>query len=166
PLWQGVGGRAPPGLAPARRSPAGLAARAVAVADFNGDGVPDLAVANLSNPGTVSILLASGGGYLAPVDYYAGFAPTDVIAADFNGDNIQGLVVVNYASSNNVFVLKGNGNGTFQLSVSYTVADSPWAVVAGDFDADDDLDLATANYYGQNVSILRNAGDGTFTSAG
>src|SRR5262245_382533 len=150
--------------------PAGPSARAVAVADFNGDGQPDLAVANRVSNGTVSILLASGGGYSAPVGYAAGSLPTDVIAADFNGDGKQDLAVVTFTFSSNLRVLKGNGDGTFQAAVGYTVGVYPRAVVAGDFDADGDLDLATANYayIGANgtVAIMRNAGDGTFTSTG
>src|SRR5438874_6290524 len=61
-------------------------------ADFNGDGVPDLAVSNsgchLSTPSkTVSVLLGNGDGtFQAAVDYPAGCDSTSVTAADLNGD--------------------------------------------------------------------------------
>src|SRR5262249_8558968 len=166
PVLEPLEGRDLPSFVTAPAYPAGLQARAVAVADFNGDGQPDLAVANSSYNGTVSILLASGGGYLAPVGYAAGSNPTDVIAADFTGDGKQDLAVVDDAFSNNLRVLKGNGDGTFQAAVSYTVGANPLAVVAGDWDTDGDLDLATANWNSSNVTVMRNTGDGTFTSAG
>ena len=38
--------------------------------------------------------------------------------------------------------------------------DLPIAIAAGDFDADSDVDLATANFFGDNVTVLRNKGDG------
>src|SRR5262249_39794512 len=129
-------GRDLPSFVTAPAYPAGTNARAVAVADFNGDGQPDLAVANNVFNGTVSILRARGGGSCAPVYYAAGSYATDVIAADFDGDGKQDLAVVDDATSSNLQVLKGNGDGTFQAAVSYTVGALPRAVVAGDWDAD------------------------------
>src|SRR5262249_48624736 len=145
-LLEPLEGRDLPSFVTAPAYPAGPYAGAVAVADFNGDGQPDLAVANYTTNGTVSILLASGGGYSAPGGSAAGSLPTAVIAADFNGDGKQDLAVVAFTISSNLRVLKGNGDGTFQAAVSYTVGVYPRAVVAGDFDTDGDLDLATANY--------------------
>src|SRR5262245_31267512 len=83
-LLEPLEGRDLPSFVTAPAYPAGPSAYAVAVADFNSDGTPDLAVTNQVSSGTVSILLASGGGYLAPVSYAAGTYPADVIAADFN----------------------------------------------------------------------------------
>src|SRR5688500_2260456 len=94
-----------PSFVPAPAYAARPDSSAVAVADFNSDGVPDMAVANYTSDGTVSILLARRGGYRAPVGYAAGSYPTDVIAADFNGDGLQDIAVVNSTSSSNLRVL-------------------------------------------------------------
>ena len=75
---------------------AGSDSRSVAVGDFNGDGKPDLAVAN-SGSNNVSVLLGNGDGtFQAPVNYTAGSRSASVAVADFNGDGKPDLVVANY----------------------------------------------------------------------
>jgi hypothetical protein len=69
---------------------AGSFPRSVAVGDFNGDGVLDLAVANSSN---VSVLLGNGdGSFQAAPSFGAGSNPPSVAVGDFNGDGISALV--------------------------------------------------------------------------
>src|SRR5437899_1714382 len=54
----------------------GMGPQSAAVGDFNGDGIPDLAVAN-ANDGTVSVLLGQGGGtFQASQPYVAGSGPS------------------------------------------------------------------------------------------
>ena len=63
--------------------------------DFNGDGKPDLAVAN-SGSNNVSVLLGNGDGtFQAAVNYAAGNAPNSVAVGDFNGDGKADLAVAN-----------------------------------------------------------------------
>src|SRR5262249_11905738 len=89
--------------------PAGPYPLSVTVADFNGDGIPDLAVANLSNA-TVSVLLGQGNGSFGPaVGYRVGVGPQGLAVGDFNGDGIPDLAVAN-SGSNTVSVLLGNGD--------------------------------------------------------
>src|SRR5262249_29795717 len=83
----------------------------VAVGDFNGDGVQDLAVANEDLPsfdGSVSVLLGNGDGtFRAAVNFGAGAHPVSVAVDDLNGDGVQDLAVAN-ENSNNVSVLINN----------------------------------------------------------
>ena len=79
----------------------------VAVGDFNGDGKPDLAVANYRS-NNVSVLLGNGdGSFQAAQDFGAGSHPYSVAVGDFNGDGKPDLAVAN-SGSNNVSVLINN----------------------------------------------------------
>jgi hypothetical protein len=86
----------------------------VGVADFNGDGKPDLTVANQDN--SVSVLLGNGDGTFHVAGTFAAHIhPMSVAVGDFNGDELPDLAVANF-DSNDVSVLLGNGDGTVQAA--------------------------------------------------
>jgi hypothetical protein len=161
----------------------GSYATSVAVGDLNGDGHPDVVVANscenasnCSNGGGVSVLLGYGDGTLqAPVIYSSGgVAASSVAIADVNGDGRLDVVVANEClsttgcDSGGVTVLLGNGDGTFQSGVSYPAGYGAASVAIGDVNGDGRPDLVVANQYecsncsNGGVSVLLGNGDGTF----
>ena len=78
----------------------GVSPRAVAVGEFNSDGISDLAVANASSD-KVSILLGTGNGSFSNATNFAvGDQPASVAVKDFNGDGISDLAVANLGDDN------------------------------------------------------------------
>ena len=148
-----------------------VAARArrtsIVVGDFNGDGVPDLAVANgrtpfTGGPGNIEVLLGNGDGtFQEPLTVATGGRPVSLAPGDFNGDGKPDLAVADF-DSNTVLVLLGNGDGTFQAPLTVASATGPRSVAVGDFNGDGTLDLAVADWGSNTVSVLLGNGDGTF----
>jgi hypothetical protein len=147
--------------------PAGVGARSVAIADFNGDGRLDLAVANQGTApdyadGGLSVLLGNGDGtFRPPVQYTTGVRPLAVAVGDFNRDGIPDLAVTNYTVS----VLLGNGDGTFQTPANYAAGHQAWGIAVGDLNGDGILDLAVGDVGSRAVGVLLGKGDGTFQPA-
>jgi hypothetical protein len=160
---------------PAHTFAAGVFPDSVVVGDFNGDGIPDLAVADggdqQGNGQGVSLLLDNGDGtFQAPRTFSAGITPDSLVVGDFNGDGIPDLAVANAGMrehqnrDGSVSVLLGNGGGTFQPAVTYAAGVAPVALAMADFNGDGIPDLVFANYYG-GARVLLGNGDGTFQTS-
>ncbi|MGC3992072.1 MAG: FG-GAP-like repeat-containing protein [Chthoniobacteraceae bacterium] len=131
-------------------------------ADFNGDGISDLAIVN-SAAGTVSIMLGTATGrFLDPVSFSTGGKlPNSIAVGDFNGDNHLDLAIAN-GGSGTVAILLGDGTGSFGAASTFSTGKKPLAIHTADFNNDNVLDLALIS--GKNIVLLTGVGDGTFTS--
>jgi len=161
-LGDGLGGFTAAGGSP---FPVGVSPVSLATGDYNGDGNPDLAVANAGD-NTVTVLLGDGLGHFsaAPASpILVGSTPFSILVSDFNADSKPDLAIVNTAS-NTVTVLLGNGSGGFVPSGGspFPVGSAPFSIAAGDFNLDNKADLAIANLGDGTVSVLLGDGKGEF----
>jgi CSLREA domain-containing protein len=146
--------------------------QAVAVADFNGDLIPDLAIANggasvnAAGQNTVSIWLGRGDGTFPKEpdkSVSVPYGPRSLVAGDFDGDGDTDLATADSESSL-ITILNNDGHGTFSVALSTGAGVLPAALTAADLDGDTHLDLVVAHFRGDNNGTLwvfwGNAGGG------
>ena len=143
-----------------------LAPGAVLLADLNGDGIPDLIVAN-SGGNNVLVYPGLGNGQFGPpVNGTAGFPvgtdPTGLTVANLNG---QPDLLVADTGSNDVSVLLGQGSGSSWTMISgprIQTDAGPVAVAVGNLLGGTQPDLAVANSGADNVQVFPGVGGGFF----
>ncbi len=157
---------------------------AIATADFNGDGLLDVAVSNYeyAAPGGgtdgmsgFALIFNQGDGTYGPPVHttVSSLGCWDIVAADFDEDGDPDVAVsicdTFHETGQTARVYWNDGAGAFPTFRTLVVGQGPIGLAAGDFDGDGDLDLAAANhrpYQEQSsVSILLGNGAGNFAGA-
>jgi uncharacterized protein (TIGR03437 family) len=145
----------------------------VAIADFNGDGEPDLALIGQvlagfgSADGHVYIGLGKGDGSFAPpvAVYTLDSFPSFVAVGDFNRDSAPDLAILE-GDGVGTLILLNNGDGTFRagpvISLCFVCAVGT-SIVVEDWLGSGFPGLGLAD--GNEIGILDGNGDGTFSSA-
>ncbi|HEX8142038.1 MAG TPA: FG-GAP-like repeat-containing protein, partial [Pyrinomonadaceae bacterium] len=138
----------------------------VETADFNGDGIADLAIMNNATFTQAAIQIRYGdgnGGLKPPVNYPVAQGPKTIAVADFNSDGRLDIAI-GYGLS--VSILFGNSVGGFNSTpVTYPAPNSVGGIIAGDFNGDARADLVYGTFNNSAlVGLLVNDGSGGFKS--
>jgi hypothetical protein len=129
------------------------------VADFNGDGNLDLAIAEESQDSVVEVFLGKGDGTFAEAgSYAAGTSALGLVAGDFNGDGKLDLATINQATNRIIKILWGVGDGSFQSGPNLSVFGDTYELVAADFSGAGTADLAVPSNQGGLIKILLSDG--------
>jgi hypothetical protein len=157
-------GASTPSFAAPQTFAVGNGAQAVATADFNGDGKPDLAVLDTED-GRLSVLLnttipgSATVSFATQQTFYDGGAPISVAVADINGDGRPDLAAPNETASGTVSVLldatsAGAGTVSFAAQQTFAVGSGPIGIAAADLNGDGRADIVTSNFDRNTVSVL------------
>jgi len=147
----------------ARRDYPDFGAPQVAVADTNGDGIPDL----IELDGTVQVWFGNGNGTFrqGPTSATGMQAAVSLVVTKLTGDSNADLIFVGQNSDGEAFgigVSLGNGDGTFQPAVFYPVGNDTYTLnlALGDFNGDGIIDVATVGEEG--IWLFTGIGGGAF----
>ena len=130
---------------------------AVGVADFNGDGIPDMALADAG--GDMRVMLGTGNLTYTTTLYGApGLGQLEtIVIGDFNNDGHPDIAVGGFLSGVGVYI--NNGDGTFAGPTTYATGVTAFGLATADVDNDGNLDLVGQGF------ILLGLGNGTFETS-
>ena len=139
----------------------------VTIRDIDGDGRPDLLIAN-GDDGTVSIYRNIGvagelttNSFAPKIDIATGSGSDDVVAGDLDDDGKPDLAVVTELNSllsvfQNISTPGGFTNSSLAMRVDFPAGYNAWGVTVGDLDGDGRPDVVFCNQYDSTVSIYQN----------
>ncbi|MCX6132216.1 MAG: FG-GAP-like repeat-containing protein [Ignavibacteriales bacterium] len=141
--------------------------RSIDVGDLDGDGLPDIVVANYAD-NTFSVLRNAGSSgritrsaFPSRLDLPTGTNPNHVILADIDGDGKLDIVITNLTSGTvsvirNISVAGSLAAGSFAAKVDFSVGANCYMSAIGDLDGDGKVDIAVAGQGNFGTTILRN----------
>jgi hypothetical protein len=137
----------------------------IAIADVNGDGLPDIVTANYEECSNALLPGNGDGTFDAPIECFSTCIPNTVAIADLDRDGF--LDAVNAVNGfNHIAVSRGAADGALHFSGAFPTGNpSPHGVSLADFNGDGRADVASGNRGGTVAFVLSGTGDGGFQTA-
>jgi hypothetical protein len=134
--------------------------RTVKVADFHGNGKPDILVNQSVVFGfdtVLTVLPGNGDGtFQAPISHDTGGPLEGLAVGNFNGNGKLGFAAA-APNQADALVFAGNGDGTFAAPALFpSFGSNPFGVATADFQGDGLADLVVANTFSNTVGVLLN----------
>ncbi|MFI5251969.1 MAG: FG-GAP-like repeat-containing protein [Bacteroidota bacterium] len=137
------------------------------VSDLDGDGKPDLIVAN-GNDNTISVFRntstigsISTNSFASKVDFATGMWPQNIAIGDVDGDGKPDIIVTN-GDDNTISIFRNTSTcgsitaNSFAPKVDFATGKWPYGIAIRDLDGDGKPDMIVVNYQSNTVSVFRN----------
>ena len=138
-----------------------------AAADYNGDGLVDLAISNFVSSNVTVLLRQASGGFAqdagSPVRLPDPGRAGAVAAGDFNADGRPDLAAARWDAAAVSILYRSEPNG-FAVAENHSVGTNPRHIAVDDFNSDGRPDVAVTNFGGDDVTVLLRTAAGSFTA--
>lgn len=124
------------------------------VADFNGDGIQDIAAGSGEEPGRLVVWYGKNDGSFKQTQeatFLIADGPTKLNTKDINGDGLNDILVSSYTGSEVAMVL--GGRDELEL-VRIKLDGNPWDIAVQDLNGDERMDLVVANWGSNYITVL------------